>query len=59
MRIAVGRIQYGVRTLGLVAACIYLLGPAASNNAARVPNGTRDIDASLQSDFVSSIERRD
>jgi hypothetical protein len=55
MRIAVGRIQYGVRTLGLVAACIYLLGPAASNNAARVPNGTRDIDASLQSDFVSSI----
>jgi hypothetical protein len=55
MRIAAGRIQYGVRTLGLVAACVYLLGPAASNNAARVPNANRDVNASLQSDFASTV----
>jgi len=54
MRIAPGRIQQGIRTLGLVAACVYLLGPAASDNAARVPNANRDVDSSLQSDFVSS-----
>jgi hypothetical protein len=53
MRNAAGKIQYGVRTLGLVAACVYLLGPAASNNAARVPNANRDVESSLQSDFVS------
>ena len=54
MRIATGRIQYGIRTLGLLAACVYLLGPAASNNAARVPNANRDVESSLQSDFESS-----
>jgi hypothetical protein len=54
MRIAAGRIQYGIRTLGLVAACVYLLGPATSDNAARVPNANRDLDSSFQSDFVSS-----
>lgn len=54
MKIATGRIQYGIRTLGLVAACVYLLGPAASNNAARVPNANRDVESSLQSDFESS-----
>lgn len=50
-----GRIQYGVRTLGLVVACVYLLGPAASNNAARVPNANRDVESSLQADFISSF----
>ena len=55
MRNAAGRIRYSVRTLGLVAACVYLLGPAASNNAARVPNANRDVESSLQSDFVSSF----
>lgn len=54
MKIATGRIRYGIRTLGLVAACVYLLGPAASNNAARVPNANRDVESSLQSDFGSS-----
>jgi hypothetical protein len=55
MNIAAGRIQHGIRTLGLVAACVYLLGPAASDNAARVPSANRDVDSSLQSDFVSSF----
>jgi hypothetical protein len=54
MKIAPGRIQRGIRTLGLVAASVYLLGPAASENAARVPNANRDVDSSLQSDFASS-----
>ena len=54
MKIATGRIQYGIRTLGLLAACVYLLGPAASNNAARVPNANRDVESSLPSDFRSS-----
>jgi hypothetical protein len=54
MKIATGGIQYGIRTLGLVAACVYLLGPAASNNGARVPNANRDVESSLQSDFESS-----
>jgi hypothetical protein len=54
MRISAGRIQHVIRTVSLVAACVYLLGPAASDNAARVPNANRDVDSSLQSDFVSS-----
>jgi hypothetical protein len=54
MKIAPGRIQHGIRTLGLVAACVYLLGPATSENAARVPNANRDVELSFQSDFVSS-----
>jgi hypothetical protein len=54
MKIAAGRMQYGIRTLGLAAACVYLLGPAASNHAARVPNANRDVESSLQSDFGSS-----
>jgi len=54
MKIAPGRIQHGIRTLGLVAACVYLLGPAASDNAARVPNANGGVDLSFQSDFVSS-----
>lgn len=48
------RIAAGIRTLGLAAACVYLLGPAASDNAARVPNANRDVESSFQSDFVSS-----
>jgi hypothetical protein len=54
MRISAGRIQHVIRTVSLVAACVYLLGPAASDNAARVPNANRDVDSSLRSDFVSS-----
>jgi hypothetical protein len=54
MKIAPGRIQHGIRTLGLVAACVYLLGPAAPENAAHVPNANGDVDLSFQSDFVSS-----
>jgi hypothetical protein len=54
MKIAAGRNQYALRVLGLVAGAVYLLGPAASNNAARVPNANRDVESSLRSDFVWS-----
>ena len=54
MKIAPGRLQHGIRTLGLVAACVYLLGPAAFENAARVPNVNRDVESSFQSGFVTS-----
>jgi hypothetical protein len=54
MKITAGRIQYGIRTLALVAASVDLLGAAASNHAARVPNANRDLESSLPSDLVSS-----
>jgi|ERR1700684_155713 hypothetical protein len=53
MKIAAGRTQYGIRTLALVTVCIFLLGPAGSNNAARVPNPNRDVETSLQPNIYS------
>ena len=52
MKIAAGRNQYSLGVLGFVAGAVYLLGPAARNNAARVPNANRDVESSLQADFV-------
>jgi hypothetical protein len=54
MEITAGRIQYGIRTLALVAASVGLPGPAASNHLARVPNANRDLESSLPSEFASS-----
>jgi hypothetical protein len=54
MKIVVRGTRKGIGPLGLAAACIFLLGPAASNNFARVPNPDRDLDTSLQANISPS-----
>jgi hypothetical protein len=54
VEIVARRTRYGIRALGLVTACIFLLGPEASNNAARVPQPNRDVETSLPGSMDSS-----
>jgi hypothetical protein len=54
MEMLAPRTRYGIRPLGLVTACIFLLRPAASPNAARVPKPNRDVKTSLQRSVDSS-----
>jgi hypothetical protein len=53
MKTVAERVQHGIGTLGLVIACIYLLGLAAPNHTARVPKSNRDIETSLQPNIHS------
>ena len=48
MKIVVRGTRKGIGPLGLAAACIFLLGSAASNNFARVPKPNRDVETSFQ-----------
>ena len=48
MKIISGRTRFGMRIVGLITACTCLLGPAASNNFARVPKPNRDVETSFQ-----------